>query len=102
MFLRSVRTVLPEAACRGRFLREALPEVREFTLEIFHSSKEITSVCFICHKSVEKELSAFIRSLSFMPLSEIPDVSVTDKLKDIEAELEKNKKEYLEKQEKIK
>jgi len=81
---------------------EALPDVREFTLEIYHSSKEITSVCFICHKSVEKELLAFIRSISFMPLSEIPDVSADKKLLELEAKLEGLRKASFENKEKIK
>ncbi len=83
-------------------IAEALPDVREFTLEIYHSSKEITSVCFICHRSVEKELLAYIRSISFMPLSEIPDVSAEEKMSELEAELSGLAKASLEKDEKIK
>ncbi len=83
-------------------IAEALPDVREFTLEIYHSSKEITSVCFICHRSVEKELSSFIRSISFMSLSEIPNVSTQSKLSELEANIEGLSKSVSEKKEKIK
>ena len=59
---------------------EELPEIREYCIEIIHSSKFITCIVVVCHKSVEKELYACLRSLSFAPVPEVDENSVSERL----------------------
>ncbi len=67
----------------------ALPDIKEYHIEIYYSSKQITSVSVFCHKSVEKQVSAFLRSLSFVAPLEADDINVQDKLLEIDESLAK-------------
>lgn len=70
---------------------EALPHINEYCIDIIHSSKMITCISVVCHKDVEKELMSFLRSLSFTAPPELSDVSVEEKLKQLNESLEKCK-----------
>ena len=65
-------------------ISESLPDVKEYSLKIYYSSKDITSAVVVCHKSVAKTLNAYLRSLSFVAPLESEDICVADKLKEIE------------------
>ena len=66
-------------------LAQELTDAREYAFEIVYSSKEVTAVFFVCHKSVEKQLSSVIRGLSFVA----PLDGVAGDIKSRIAELEK-------------
>lgn len=80
----------------------ALPEIKEYTLEVYYSSKQITSVCVICHKSVEKEIYAFLRSLDFALLQDASNKCISERVAELSGQLEDLKKAVSEDTEKIK
>ena len=67
---------------------EKLPGICEVATEVLYTSKEITSAVVICHKSCEKEISAFLRSLYFTAPVESPDdLSVNERIAKLEIEI---------------
>ncbi len=66
---------------------ESLPQIKEYEIEIIYSSKEITSACVVCHKSVEKEVSSFLRSLSFVAPLDVTDTSAAERIKECKENL---------------
>ena len=67
---------------------ENLPEVREYEIQILHSSNLITSLVVICHKSVEKQLYSYLRSLSFTPPPEVAGCSVTERMDELNSKID--------------
>ncbi len=70
---------------------EALPHINEYCIDIVHSSKMITCISVVCHRDVEKDILSFLRSVSFTAPPELSDVSVADKLCELNDALEKCK-----------
>lgn len=68
-------------------LAAILGDVREYSFEIVYSSKEITAVFFVCHKSVEKAVTSALRTLSFIMPSEGVSGSIPEKIKELEEKL---------------
>ena len=66
---------------------KSLPQIKEYEIEIIYSSKEITSACVVCHKSVEKEVSSFLRSLSFVAPLDVTDTSAAERIKECKENL---------------
>ena len=65
-------------------ISEALPELSEYSFEVHYSSKEITSVVFVCLKDVSDVLYAFLRSLSFVAPADATDVNVKQRIGELE------------------
>lgn len=68
----------------GALISEALPELSEYSFEVLYSSKEITSAVFVCIKGVSDVLYAFLRSLSFVAPADATDVSVKQRIGELE------------------
>ena len=65
-------------------LSENLPDIKEYSLKIYYSSKDITSAVVVCHKAVSKQVNAYLRSLSFVAPLETSDTCVAERLNEIE------------------
>ena len=69
-------------------ISERIPEISDYEIEIVFSSKMITAVAVVCHKSCEKELMAALRAMSFtLPLSELTADNVGEKLSELKQDI---------------
>ena len=79
-----------------------LCDVKDYEIEIVSSSKEITAICVVCHKSCEKEIVSFLRSIGFILQQEDNNLGVREKIEAVKSAMETAQKTVKDADDKLK